>query len=104
MHPDIEALLTAPLELTKKVLKEQLAILDTHRVSLGVELARTRIILSKKKAQYLMPVMSGRTELDRRSEVAAETADVQFEIDYLETLLASLDAKIALGTAFLGND
>lgn len=100
-EPDtsLETLINTPLDGSK----EQLVTLDAKRLEVELKLAEARKTLSMKKAQYLSPVIKGRTEMDRRINLAGTVKEYQYEHDYYEVMVKLLDSKIELGSSLILN-
>jgi len=98
----LEVLLTAPLEMEgTNRLKEQIAELQSYQLPVEMALTNASRELSIAKARQLVPVLKGRTELDRRVELTGNTVDEQHQVDYLNALIKTLDAKLDIGCRLL---
>lgn len=106
-HPPTEiiskigAFLREPLPSTKNDLKDALIGLEGLRMELLDARVNWQMMLAEKRAQYLMPKDKDWTELDRKTRLNAQLANIERDTEFLLGLEKLVTERIQLGKILL---
>lgn len=99
----VGAYLRQPLSIHKSELIKALTALESLRIDLLEVSVDWQEMLAEKKAQYLMPKDKDWTELDRKTRLNAQLANIERDAEFLAGLQVIVQERIKLGSILLQN-
>lgn len=96
------SLLNEPLSDDTAKLRSQITQIEPLLHKLLLQLADVDAVLSIEQARQLRPSMKGVTDLDRRTEVKANTAHTERDVKVLDGLVRAVEKRLEIALILIG--